>query len=128
MATPRKQSKAQSLTTPAQPATVHLIRPTVKEGTTTVTDFGVPIPVADMPPKSTRGGRQSNAPMYEKWLAQLVPGQTFELGSVDPDGGHPAGRVTAIRKVALAAYPNVKIETRPIEAGKRYRIFATVLT
>jgi hypothetical protein len=64
--------------------------------------------------------------MYEKWLAQLAPGGTFELASADEDGGHPVNRVTQIRKVALASYPNVKVETRPIEPGKRYRIFATV--
>lgn len=84
------------------------------------------MPVTDLPEKSSRGGRQSNTPMYEKWLAQLQPGSTYEMASVDADGAHPVNRVTALRKVAAASFPEVKIETRSVEAGKRYRIFATV--
>lgn len=120
----RKQA-APSLTAPAQPATVtNIIRqPSKRKGHPM--DFGTPVPVSDLPPAPKKGGRSSNVPAFEAWLAQLAPGQTYELASIDEDGGHPVGRVSQIRKVAGDAF---KIETRAIEVGKRYRIFATVAT
>lgn len=88
-------------------------------------DFGTPVPVSELPPASKRGGRASNAPAYEAWLAQLAPGATYELASTDEDGAHPVNRVSQLRKVAGDGF---KIDTRPVEPGKRYRIFATVAT
>lgn len=121
---PRKRStQPQSLTTVAQAATVHPIRPTIKEGTKTVTDFGAPVPVAELPPKVNGGGRTSLTPVYEKWLAQLTPDTWGELASDSEDGAHPVNRVQALRKVAGDAY---QVETRPVVPGKRYRIFAKV--
>lgn len=88
-------------------------------------DFGTPVPVTELPPASSRGGRKSVAPALETWLKQLEPGNTYELGSKDEDGGHPLSRVTQLRKIAGEGF---KVETRPLVAGKRYRIFATVAT
>lgn len=85
-------------------------------------DFGTPVAVTELPPASS-GGRKSVAPALEAWLKQLAPGNTYELGSKDADGGHPLSRVSQLRKVAGDGF---KVETRPIVPGKRYRIFATV--
>ena len=86
-------------------------------------DYGDPVYVEELPPTSGKGGRQSNAPAMEAWLAKISPGKTAELPSKDEDGAHPVSRVTQMRKVAGTAF---KIETRPVVGGKRYRIFATV--
>lgn len=86
-------------------------------------DFGDPVYVDELPPASAKGGRTSNAPALEAWLAKLEAGKTAELPSKDADGAHPVSRVTQMRKIAGTAF---KVETRPVTPGKRYRIFATV--
>lgn len=90
-----------------------------------MTDFGAPIKVDELPPQTNRGGRQSNEPALQAWLAALEPGNTYELKSNDKDGGHPVSRVTQLRKLAGEGF---KVETRALESGKRYRIFATIAT
>lgn len=45
------------------------------------------------------------------------------MGSSDEDGGHPVNRVTQVRKLAGEKF---KVETSPIESGKRYRVFVTL--
>lgn len=90
-------------------------------------DFGTPVPVTDLPPASKRGGRVSNDEAYATWLSQLQPGSTYELASTEDDQAHPVNRVTQIRKVVKERFPGqFKIDTRPVEPGKRYRIYATV--
>ena len=89
----------------------------------TMTDFGAPVPVTELPPVAARGGRQSNVPALTKWLEAIAPTGTFELASKDADGGHPVSRVTQLRK--LAEPMGIKVDTRAIETGKRYRIYAT---
>lgn len=92
-------------------------------------DFGAPVPVDELPAASTRGGRQSNAPAYDAWLKQLNKPGTYELASDAPDGAHSTSRVQALRKlVKEGSYNGVEILTRPVEIGKRYRIFAKVTT
>lgn len=86
-------------------------------------EFGDPVYVDELPPASTRGGRASVTPAYEAWLAKIEPGKTAMLPSKDPDGGHSVSRVTQLRKVAGTAF---KVETRPIEPGKRYQIYVTI--
>lgn len=95
----------------------------------TALDFGAPVPVPEnqLPP-SNRGGRQSTRPAFEAWLAQLKPGAWFELASNEPDGAHPAGRVQQIKNIVKESGGGFEIATRPVEAGKRYRIFAKVAT
>lgn len=93
-------------------------------------EFGTPVPVTEMPPgTSGKGGRASNAPGLTAWLnaaAKAGPG-TYELASDnETDHAHPIGRLTQIRKIATDM-PGIKIESRVITAGKRYRIFATVV-
>lgn len=88
-----------------------------------MTDFGAPVPVSELPPLATRGGRQSNEPALTAWLDAIAQTGTFELASKDEDGGHPVSRVTQLRKLAEAK--QIKIDTRAIVTGKRYRIFAT---
>jgi hypothetical protein len=44
------------------------------------------------------------------------------MKSADDDGGHPVNRIAQIRK---AAGDKLKVETSPIESGKRYRVFVT---
>lgn len=88
-----------------------------------MTDFGAPVPVAELPPLAVKGGRQSNEPALTAWLDAVADKGTFELASKDEDGAHPVSRVTQIRK--LAEPRNIKIDTRSVVTGKRYRIFAT---
>lgn len=88
-----------------------------------MTDFGAPVPVSELPPLATRGGRQSNEPALTSWLDAIGATGTFELASKDEDGGHPVSRVTQLRK--LAEPKQIKIDTRAIVTGKRYRVFAT---
>lgn len=88
-------------------------------------DFGDPVYVDELPPGG-KSGRKSVSPALATWLAKIEPGKTAELPSTDPDvPGHPVSRVTQIRKVAGDAFA---IETRTLEPGKRYRIFATIAT
>lgn len=118
--------KTNHLTAVAQPGNVKGGKPApARKGPNGTMDFGTPVPVTEMPEAPRKGGRASNAPAMEAWLQQLQPGQTYELASLDEDGGHSVNRVTQLRKVAGEGF---KIETRPIEPGKRYRIFATVAT
>lgn len=84
--------------------------------------FADPVYVDELPPVTGRG-RTGAGPALAAWLAKVEPGKTAELPSTDPDGGHPISRLNAIRKVAGESF---KIDSRPVEAGKRYRIFATV--
>jgi hypothetical protein len=83
--------------------------------------FADPVYVDELPPSASRG-RTGAGPALAAWLAKVEAGKTAELPSSDADGAHPTSRVTAIRKVAGDDF---KIDTRPIVAGKRYRIFAT---
>lgn len=77
-----------------------------------------------MPRPGKRGGRTSNAPAIEAFLASCTePGTTYQMGSPDPDGGHPVNRVTQVRKLAGDSF---KVETSPIESGKRYFVFVTL--
>jgi hypothetical protein len=91
----------------------------------TALDFGAPVAVDALPP-TNRGGRQSTRPAFEAWLAQLAPGAWYELASGEPDGAHPAGRVQQIKKIVAENGNAFEVATRPVEAGKRYRIFARV--
>jgi hypothetical protein len=86
-------------------------------------DFGAPVPVTESEvPKGSSRGRKSALPALQTWIAQLTPGQSFELAS--PDGeGHPVSRVSQIRKVGGET---VTIRTYPVQPGKRYRIFAHI--
>lgn len=91
-------------------------------------DFGAPVPVAEMPQGTGKGGRASNAPALEAWLGQLTAAGTYELASKEEDGAHPVSRVTQLRTVAKEKAPMIRVETRAVTPGKRYRIFATVPT
>jgi len=84
-----------------------------------------PIDRETMPAPGKRGGgRQSNLPAIEEFLRSVTePGVTYQMGSPDADGGHPVNRITQLRKLAGEKY---KIETSPIESGKRYFVFATL--
>lgn len=84
-----------------------------------------PVDRATMPQPGKRGGgRQSNLPAIEGFLSSITePGVTYQMGSPDADGGHPVNRITQLRKLAGEKY---KIETSPIESGKRYYVFATL--
>lgn len=92
-----------------------------------MTFTAIPIDRATMPAPSKRGGRQSNAPAIVEFLKGVTdPGVTVEMGSPDPDGGHPVNRVTQIRKIVKDDFGDAfKVETAPIESGKRYRVFVT---
>lgn len=80
-----------------------------------------------MPQPGKRGGRQSNAPAINAFLASITePGTTYQMGSPDEDGGHPVNRVTQVRKLAVEDGRNLKVETSPIESGKRYFVFVTL--
>jgi len=84
----------------------------------------VPIDPKDKPAPGKRGGRASNVPAIEGFLASITEPGTYEMRSPDEDGGHPVNRIAQIRK---AAGPGFKVETSPIESGKRYRVFVTML-
>lgn len=90
----------------------------------TALDFGAPVPVEELP-ASNRGGRQSTRPAFEAWLGQIpVSDKYSELASSDLDGAHPAGRVQQLKKIlADTTLGKFDLQTRPVEAGKRYRIF-----
>ena len=91
---------------------------------TTMTFLATPVDRATMPQPGKRGGRASNAPAIETFLASCdTPGVTYQMGSPDADGGHPVNRVTQVRKLAGERY---KVETSPIESGKRYLVFVTL--
>lgn len=103
-------------------ATTTKVATTEKKGPMTFT--AIPIKREDMPAKSKRGGRASNVPAIEAFLSSVTePGATYEMGSTDEDGGHPVNRVAQVKKVAGEKF---KVETSPIESGKRYRIFVTL--
>lgn len=89
-------------------------------------DLGAPIPVDrnTMPAPGKRGGRASNEPEMLRWLGELQPGTTYQLGGGDTDGAHTVNRITQLRKVASKA-GEFTIETSPIESGKRYLVFVT---
>jgi hypothetical protein len=83
----------------------------------------VAIDPADKPAPGKRGGRASNVPAIEQFLASITTPGTYEMRSPDEDGGHPVNRIAQIRKAAGEAF---KVETSPIESGKRYRVFVTL--
>lgn len=115
---PRKAS-----TTSTPTATVVPINANASKGAT-VTFTATPVDRATMPTPGKRGGRQSNTPAIEAFLASCTePGTTYQMGSPDPDGGHPVNRVTQVRKLAGERF---KVETSPIESGKRYFVFVTL--
>lgn len=90
----------------------------------TVSFTAVAIDREAMPKPAKRGGRASNVPAIEGFLSSVTePGVTYEMKSPDPDGGHPVNRVTQVRKIAGEKF---KVETAPIESGKRYRLFITL--
>jgi hypothetical protein len=89
-----------------------------------MTFTAIPIKREDMPKPSRRGGRASNVPAIEAFLTTVSePGVTYEMGSSDEDGAHPVNRVAQVKKIAGEKF---KVETAPIESGKRYRIFVTL--
>lgn len=94
-----------------------------KEGKGPMTFTAVPISRDAMPKPAKRGGRTSNLPAIEAFLASIDSPGTYEMGSSDEDGGHPVNRVTQVRKLAGEKF---KVETAPIESGKRYRVFITL--
>src|SRR4030095_5819332 len=112
--------KALTRTTPALK-----VLPRTNEGGSKL-DLGAPIPIdrSTMPEPGKRGGRQSNEPEMLRWLAQLQPGTTYQMGGGDTDGAHTVNRITQLRKVATKA-GEYTIETSPIESGKRYLVFVT---
>jgi hypothetical protein len=75
-----------------------------------------------MPPAGKRGGRSSNVPAIENFLASLTTPGTYEMRSPDEDGAHPVNRISQIRKIAGERF---KVETSPVDSGKRYRVFVT---
>ena len=111
-----------TLTRTTKPSTV----PSGTDGRGTELDLGTPIPVDrnTMPAPGKRGGRASNEPEMLRWLGQLQPGTTYQLGGGDADGAHTVNRITQLRKVASKA-GEYTIETSPIESGKRYLVFVT---
>lgn len=103
-----------------------------------MTDFGDPVPITpDAMPKATaRGGRESNVPALIAWLDKVAAAQpgTYELKSADKDAAHTVSRGTQLRSIVAGkvdgitpsdAVKALKIETRAVVPGKRYRIFAT---
>lgn len=74
-----------------------------------------------VPPK--RGGRTSNVPAIETFLDGITTPGTYEMKSGDEDGGHPVNRISQIRKLAEGRF---KVETFPIQSGKRYQVFVTL--
>lgn len=97
----------------------------------TTIDFGEPIK-AELPPAAARGGRASFQPAMLAWLekvAAAAPG-TYELASSDEDGAHVVSRGTQLRKLVEApdapeSVRGLKVETRAVVSGKRYRVFVT---
>lgn len=104
--------------------------PITKSKGGTLTFTAVPIDRAAMPTASKRGGRASNAPAIVEFLKTITtPGVTVEMQSPDEDKGHPVNRVTQIRKIVKEDFADsLKVETAPIESGKRYRVFVTLPT
>ena len=84
--------------------------------------FNKPVKVDALPPAPSRGGKASLKPAMLAWLQSLPNDGTYELVSSDSDKGHPTNRVAQMRELAGAEYT---IDTRTLETGKRYRIFAT---
>lgn len=98
--------------------------PTKEMGKQTVSFTAVAIQRETMPQPGKRGGRASNVPAIEGFLDSLNAPGTFEMRSPDEDGGHPVNRIAQIRKAAETH--SYKVETAPIQSGKRYRVFITV--
>jgi len=96
--------------------------PETKEGAK-LAFTAVAIKPEDKPAPGKRGGRASNVPAIEAFLASIEAPGTYEMRSPDEDGGHPVNRIAQIRKAAGEAF---KVETSPIESGKRYRVFVTL--
>ena len=97
----------------------------VPGGKTKMSFTATPIDRTTMPAPGKRGGgRQSNVPAIEAFLQSVTePGVTYQMGSPDEDGGHPVNRITQLRKLAGEKF---KVETSPIESGKRYYVFVTL--
>ena len=93
-----------------------------KKGKQPVTFTAEPISREDIPAAGKRGGRPANIPAIEAFLNSLTVPGTYEMKSADEDGGHPVNRITQIRKVAGDRF---KVETAPLDSGKRYRVFVT---
>ena len=83
------------------------------------------VKVTELPPAPARGGKASLKPAMQAFLSGLPDFGTYEMASSDADKGHPTNRVAQLREVAGDDYT---IDTRTLESGKRYRIFATRLT
>lgn len=117
---PRAPAKVAAATkTVAQPLTI------LNGGKSKMSFAATPVDRSTMPQPGKRGGgRTSNLPAIEAFLASVTePGVTYQMGSPDADGGHPVNRITQLRKLAGEKF---KIETSPIESGKRYYVFATL--
>jgi len=85
-------------------------------------DFGAPVFIDELPPAASPG-RASVKPAIVAWLNQIPAGKTAELASKDEDGAHSFSRANQVRKIGKEM--GFEILTRPVKAGKRYRVFAT---
>lgn len=101
------------------------VETTDQKGSAKLAFTAVAIDPKDKPAPGKRGGRASNVPAIEQFLQSITEPGTYEMRSPDEDGGHPVNRIAQIRK---AAGPGFKVETSPIESGKRYRVFVTMLS
>jgi hypothetical protein len=95
------------------------------KGSKTMTFTAVPIADTDMPVAAKKGGRQSNEPAIREFLANVQPGNWYEMISGDDDKGHPVNRVTQIRKITGEEFD---VKTSALETGKRYRVFVRIAT
>lgn len=95
-----------------------------------MTDFGDPVAVTELPPPSARGGKPSSLPGLLAWLNKVNAGNpgTYVLASKDADEAHPVQRGTQLRGLVADPANNlngITIETRAVQSGKRYKIYAT---
>lgn len=97
-----------------------------KEKGKPVTFTAVAVSRDEMPAPAKRGGRTSNVPAIQGFLDSIPNPGTYEMRSADDDGGHPVNRISQIRKVVEADSRPFKVETSPLESGKRYRVFITL--
>jgi hypothetical protein len=100
-----------------------MVKPPDKKEGGKLSFTAVAISPEDKPAPGKRGGRASNVPAIEAFLQSINEPGTYEMRSPDEDGGHPVNRIAQIRKAAGEAF---KVETSPIESGKRYRVFVTL--
>jgi hypothetical protein len=95
-------------------------------------DWGEP-EVVELAPVVSKAGRPNQDHKVIEWFDKLKPPTgdkktiTYVFKSKDEDEAHPVSKVTKLKKLA-SNYERlpIKIETRPVEAGKRYKIYATL--